>query len=188
MKVLLTAWVPRHINTDDLRITDLRLRIEHACVKRQNSGRPRGAAALLRLYPHQYPWGESCALTVSLLLIAATSDRDGAVRNVISDRTVAVRSRRRPGLHAHLMHIAQFSLYVPLQCMHTYIYSPVMGPPCAPPSAANPLIRVSLVSRTRHNIEFPLKSKHAVRHNQITDHSVRSMGIFTELVLQTPQS
>ena len=41
---MLTAWVPRHINTDDLRITDLRLRIEHACVKRQNSGRPRGAA------------------------------------------------------------------------------------------------------------------------------------------------
>ena len=58
---MLTAWVPRHINTDDLRITDLRLRIEHACVKRQNSGRPRGAAALLRLYPHQYPWGERCA-------------------------------------------------------------------------------------------------------------------------------
>ena len=25
-------------------------------------------AVLLRFYPHQYPWGESCALTVGLLL------------------------------------------------------------------------------------------------------------------------
>ncbi len=28
----------------------------------RTAARARGAAALLRLYPHQYPWGESCAL------------------------------------------------------------------------------------------------------------------------------
>ena len=37
-------------------------------------------AVLLRFYPHQYPWGDSSALTVSLLLTAATPDRDGHVR------------------------------------------------------------------------------------------------------------
>ena len=82
----------------------------------------RGAAALLRLYPHQYPWGESCALTVSLLLVAATSDRDGPVRKGICHWTVAVRSRRRPGLHAHLMHIAPFSQYGPYSALsHTTV-------------------------------------------------------------------
>ena len=40
-------------------------------------------AVLLRFYPHQYAWGESCAVTVSLLLTAATPDRDGPVRKPI---------------------------------------------------------------------------------------------------------
>ena len=33
----------RYISTDDLRITDLIIRIDHACVNRQNPGRPRCA-------------------------------------------------------------------------------------------------------------------------------------------------
>ena len=53
-------------------------------------------AVLLRFYPHQYAWGESCALTVGLLLTAATPDRDGQVRNRISDLTGAVRLRESP--------------------------------------------------------------------------------------------
>ena len=122
MTVVLTAWVPRHINTDDLRITDLRLRIEHACVKRQNSGRPRGAAALLRLYPHQYPWGKSCTLTVSLLLGFAEAAHDSAVMNPISNRTVVCRLRESPprarcrctSHHFHCM-------YPYSACIHTSI-------------------------------------------------------------------
>ena len=35
-------WV-RYTGTDDLRITDLIIRIDHACVNRQNPGRPRCA-------------------------------------------------------------------------------------------------------------------------------------------------
>ena len=34
-------------------------------------------AVLLRFYPHQYPWGESCALTVSLLLRFTEAAHDG---------------------------------------------------------------------------------------------------------------
>eukprot|EP01050_Picozoa_sp_SAG11_P010837 SAG11_NODE_1108_length_5832_cov_2.338043_7_plen_58_part_01 len=45
-------------------------------------------AVLLRFYPHQYPWGESCALTVSLLLRFAEAAHDGALRNRISERTI----------------------------------------------------------------------------------------------------
>jgi len=109
----------RHINTDDLRITDLRLRIEHACVKRQNSGRPRGAAALRRLYPPQYPWGGSCALTVSLLLGFAEAAHDSPVRKGICHRTVVCRLResrararcRCTSLHFHSMDLgSHFSM------------------------------------------------------------------------------
>ena len=56
----------------------------------------RGAAALLRLYPHQYPWGKSCALTVSLLLGFAEAAHDSAVMNPISNRTVVCRLRESP--------------------------------------------------------------------------------------------
>ena len=45
-------------------------------------------AVLLRFYPHQYAWGESCALTVSLLLRFREAAHDGRVRNRISNPTV----------------------------------------------------------------------------------------------------
>ena len=44
-------------------------------------------AVLLRFYPHQYAWGESCALTVSLLLRFTEAAHDSQVRNRISDLT-----------------------------------------------------------------------------------------------------
>ena len=45
-------------------------------------------AVLLRFYPHQYAWGESCALTVSLLLRFTEAAHDSQVRNRISDLTI----------------------------------------------------------------------------------------------------
>ena len=38
-------------------------------------------AVLLRFYPHQYAWGKSCALTVSLLLRFTEAAHDSQVRN-----------------------------------------------------------------------------------------------------------
>ena len=83
----------------------------------------RGAATLLYFYPHQYPWGESCALTVSLLLGFAEADHDGPLGKGVSEWAVAVRlreSRARARCRCT-------SLYLPLQCIHTYIYSPVLA-------------------------------------------------------------
>ena len=45
-------------------------------------------AVLLRFYPHQYAWGESCALTVSLLLGFREAAHDGRVMNPISNPTI----------------------------------------------------------------------------------------------------
>ena len=73
----------------------------------------RGAAALLRLYPHQYPWGESCALTVSLLLGFAEAAHDSVLRNDISEHTVVCGLRESRGECALLMHIAPFLQYGP---------------------------------------------------------------------------
>ena len=53
-------------------------------------------AVLLRFYPHQYPWGESCALTVSLLLRFTEAAHDSPVRNSICHRTIVCRIRESP--------------------------------------------------------------------------------------------
>eukprot|EP01043_Picozoa_sp_COSAG02_P123305 COSAG02_NODE_60269_length_271_cov_9.720930_1_plen_61_part_10 len=45
-------------------------------------------ALLLRFYPHQYPWGDSCALTVRLLLRFTEAAHDSPVMNPISNRTI----------------------------------------------------------------------------------------------------
>ena len=50
-------------------------------------------AVLLRFYPHQYAWGESCAVTVSLLLRFTEAAHDRALRNRIYKRTVVCRLR-----------------------------------------------------------------------------------------------
>ena len=71
-------------------------------------------AVLLRFYPHQYPWGESCAPTVSLLLRFSEAAHDGQVRNRISDLTIVCRLRESPArahssctsLHFHSMDLA----------------------------------------------------------------------------------
>ena len=62
-------------------------------------------AVLLRFYPHQYPWGESCALTVGLLLSFSEAAHDSAVMNMIYNRTV-VKLRRKLILHVHAVHPA----------------------------------------------------------------------------------
>ena len=53
-------------------------------------------AVLLRFYPHQYAWGESRALTVSLLLRFTEAAHDSALRNRIYKRTVVCRLRECP--------------------------------------------------------------------------------------------
>ena len=53
-------------------------------------------AVLLRFYPHQYAWGESCAVTVSLLLRFTEAAHDSAVMNPISNRTIVCRRRESP--------------------------------------------------------------------------------------------
>ena len=53
-------------------------------------------AVLLRFYPHQYAWGESCALTVSLLLRFTEAAHDSVVMNPISNHTVVCRLPESP--------------------------------------------------------------------------------------------
>ena len=53
-------------------------------------------AVLLRFYPHQYAWGKSRALTVSLLLGFTEAAHDSALRNRISKRTVVCGLREWP--------------------------------------------------------------------------------------------
>ena len=53
-------------------------------------------AVLLRFYPHQYPWGESCALTVGLLLSFSEAAHDSRVMNPISNPTIVCGLRESP--------------------------------------------------------------------------------------------
>ena len=71
----------------------------------------RGAAALLRLYPHQYPWGESCALTVSLLLGFAEAAHDSELRNDISELTVVCGLRNPARARAADAHRSIFTVW-----------------------------------------------------------------------------
>eukprot|EP01043_Picozoa_sp_COSAG02_P063036 COSAG02_NODE_8836_length_2426_cov_2.305544_1_plen_92_part_00 len=78
-------------------------------------------AVLLRFYPHQYPWGESCALTVRLLLGFTEAVHDSPVMNRISNRTIAcAASLNAPRARAVDAHRSIFTVWT---FHHIFIYN-----------------------------------------------------------------
>ena len=87
-----TQYGMPNTGTDDLRITDLNLSDHARCMRESAESRSAAVrAVLLRFYPHQYAWGDSCAVTVSLQLGFREAAHDGRVMNPISNPTIVCR-------------------------------------------------------------------------------------------------
>ena len=97
-------------------------------------------AVLLRFYPHQYPWGESCAVTVSFLLRFTEAAHDSVVRNSISNHTAFKASRL---FHFLSLHNGGLASTTCLQARLSNLNTPQSGgareggdgvvmPPCPP--------------------------------------------------------
>ena len=91
--------------------------------------RPRRGGAAPRFTYTSDPGTKSCAFTVSLLLTAATPDRDGQVRHPICHLTVAVRSRRRPPrAHSTCTSLSFHCMHLVVQT-HIHLFSSAPRPP-----------------------------------------------------------